>query len=404
MRGLAVLYMIQLHTSHGWLRPELRHGAYWEAVQFFGGLAAPLFLFLAGAGLGLQWMAAAQGGKPEGRDALARALARGAELIVLGYALRLQMWIIDGAAYARLKTYPGVFFLAVGYGLALLCISRIARGQAYPKWHAFAASALTLAGFAWAYAFDPLRADGLIRVDVLQCIGASLMLLSLLGARSERRRPSYYIAVASAAALATPFMQRLVPGPLPDAVAGYLAQWPSTDGERVVSLFPLCPWFGFAAFGVSVGLAWGRVQSAAELARLLVRLMTLGAALALITNPSWPLLHWIAPPEPIAALLRLTYKAALCCVMIGPALALTHAPKAVLAPLALFGRSSLLVYWVHLEFAFGTVSRPLARSLSYGAWATGTAVLATCMLALAALRNTRHATTVWASWRGPVTG
>jgi len=402
MRGLAVLYMIQLHTSHGWLLPDLRHGGYWEATQFFGGLAAPLFLFLAGAGVGLQWLAAAH--EDGNRGATARALARGAELIVLGYVLRLQMWIIDGAAYARWKTYPGICFLAVGYGLALLCISRIARGQPIAKWHAFTSSVLVVAGVVWAYAFDPKRADGLIRVDVLQCIGASLMLISALGARSERRRPGYFIALAVIVSLVTPFMQSWVPGPLPSAVAGYLAQWPGADGERVISLFPLCPWLGFAAIGVAVGIAWARARSPVELATLLVRLMTLGALLALITNPSWPPLRGTAPPEAFAALLRLTYKAALCCVMIGPALALAHAPNFIREPLAVFGRSSLLVYWVHLEFAFGTVSRPLARSLSYEAWAYGTALLMGSMWVLAALRNTRHATAIRAFWRPPVTG
>jgi len=403
MRGLAVLYMIQLHTSHGWIRPELRQKGYWDAAQFFGGLAAPLFLFLAGAGLGLQWTAAGPVAE-EPRGATARALARGAELIVLGYALRLQMWIIDGAAYARLKTYPGIGFLAVGYGLALLCISRIARGRTYARKHALSAAALSLAGIAWAYIFDPLRADGLIRIDVLQCIGASLMLLSAIGARSERRRPSYYITLAAGVALITPFVQSIVPGPLPSPIAGYLAQWPSADGARVVSLFPLFPWLGFAAIGVAAGLAWGRAQTPADLESLLLRLMTLGAVLALLTNASWPPVRSIAPPEPVAALLRLTYKAALCCVMIGPALALTHAPQALRSPIALLGRSSLLVYWVHLQFAFGTVSRPLARALSIEAWVYGTAVLMTCMLALAALRNTRHAMTIRAFRRPPVTG
>jgi uncharacterized membrane protein len=395
--------MIQLHTSHGWIRPELRHNGYWDAAQFFGGLAAPLFLFLAGAGLGLQWTAA-DALVEEPRGATARALARGAELVVLGYVLRLQMWIIDGAAYARLETYPSIGFLAIGYGLALLCISRIARGRAYATKHALSAAALSLAGIAWAYIFDPLRADGLIRVDVLQCIGASLMLLSAIGASSERRRPSYYIALAMSAALITPFVQRIVPGPLPSAIAGYLAQWPSADGARIVSLFPLCPWLGFAAFGVAVGLAWGRARTPADLESLLLRLMTLGAVLAFLTNTSWPPFRSIALPEPAAALLRLSYKAALCCVMIGPALALTHAPKAIRSPIALLGRSSLLVYWVHLQFAFGTVSRPLARALSIEAWAYGTALLTTCMLALAALRNTRHAMTIRGIGRRPLTG
>lgn len=404
MRGLAVLFMIQLHTSHGWLLPEVRHGAPWDATQFFGGLAAPLFLFLAGAGVGLQWAAEARAGLHPARASTARALARGAALIVLGYVLRVQMWIIDGAAYGRTETYPAIALLLLGYGLALFTSYRIAHGRAYARWHVLAACALVLAGSAWAHVVDPLRAHGLHRVDVLQCIGASLMLLHALGARSSRRRPGLFVALAASVALITPWLQRALPGPLPSPVAAYFAQWPSEQGERVMALFPLCPWLGFAAIGLAIGLAWGRAQNAAELEAQLVRLMTFGAALALITNPNWAPLRWIAPGEPLAALTRLAYKAALCCVLIGPALALTRAPKAILAPLVLFGRSSLLIYWVHLEFAFGTASRPLARSLSFQAWALGTAVLIACMWVLATLRNTRHTMSIRAFRRRPVTG
>lgn len=400
LRGLAVLYMIQLHTSHGWLLPNARHGDYWDATQFFGGLAAPLFLLLAGAGLGLQWSSAATTSAAD----TSRALARGAQLIVLGYGLRLQMWIIDGAAYARHITYPGVISLIGGYGLAYFCTFRLARAERCAVWQPLTAAAAIGAGLAWAFIFDPRRAEGLIRVDVLQCIGASLMLLSLLGARAERRRLRHFAALAVCVALATPWMQSWVPGPLPDAIAGYLAQWPSADGQRVIALFPLFPWLAFAAIGVVIGLAWGRAQAAAELESMLVRQIALGAAIALLANPAWVPARWIATPEPIAALLRLIYKAALCCAMIGPALALSRAPKPIRAPFALLGRASLLVYWVHLEFAFGTVSRPLSRSLAISGWACGTIVLCGCMWGLAALRNTRHATSIRGVLSRPVTG
>jgi uncharacterized membrane protein len=393
--------MVQLHTSHGWLLPEVRRGAYWDASQFFGGLAAPLFLLLAGAGLGLQWSAPAS--TSSGADTQ-RALARGAQLIVLGYALRLQMWIIDGAAYARHVTYPGIGLLVIGYAVAYLGLARSARAQAWPAWQALVAAAAICAGLGWAYVFDPARADGLIRVDVLQCIGASLMALSVVGASSQRRRPSYFAALAVGVALATPWMQSWVPGPLPGPLAGYLAQWPSTEGQRVISLFPLFPWLGFAAIGVAIGLAWGRAQTPTELESLLVRQLALGAAVALIANPGWAPARWVASPEPIAALLRLLYKAALCCAMIGPAWLLARAPKPILAPVQLLGRASLLVYWVHLEFAFGTVSRPLSRALAIDGWAYRTGLLVACMWALAALRNTRHAALIRGLWGRPVTG
>jgi uncharacterized membrane protein len=190
-------------------------------------------------------------------------------------------------------------------------------------------------------------------------------------------------------------MQSWVPGPLPPALAGYIAQWPSADGQRLIALFPLFPWLAFAALGVMIGLAWGRVQNSAELESLLVRQIAHSAAQAQQTTTT---------PEPIAALMRLIYKVALCCAMIGPALALTHAPKAIRAPIVLLGRASLLVYWVHLEFAFGTVSRSLSKSLAIADWAYATLALCGCMWALAALRNTRHATSIRGLLGRPVTG
>jgi fucose 4-O-acetylase-like acetyltransferase len=117
--------------------------------------------------------------------------------------------------------------------------------------------------------------------------------------------------------------------------------------------------------------------------------MAVGALLALVANPSWAPVRLLALPESIVALARVTYKAALCCVMVGPALALAAAPKLMRGPLTQLGRSSLLVYWVHLQFAFGTVSRPLARSLTLEAWIYGTVVLMACMWGLAALRSAR---------------
>ena len=102
LRGVGVVLMIQLHTSHGWIRPDLRTGGLWQATQFWGGLAAPIFLTLAGVSFGLRMAHAhARGQEPHYGQELRRAL----QLIVLGYLLRLQMWFIDAGGFARPSTY-----------------------------------------------------------------------------------------------------------------------------------------------------------------------------------------------------------------------------------------------------------------------------------------------------------
>ena len=47
-RGLAVVIMIQCHAFNSFVRPDLRHSGPYVYSQFVGGMAAPLFLFMAG--------------------------------------------------------------------------------------------------------------------------------------------------------------------------------------------------------------------------------------------------------------------------------------------------------------------------------------------------------------------
>ena len=47
-RGLAVLVMIVCHVFNSFTRPDLRKSDVYLLSQYVGGLAAPLFLFIAG--------------------------------------------------------------------------------------------------------------------------------------------------------------------------------------------------------------------------------------------------------------------------------------------------------------------------------------------------------------------
>src|ERR1039457_2548403 len=48
MRGLAVVIMIQCHTFNSFTRVDLHDGGPYVLTQFVGGMAAPLFLLMAG--------------------------------------------------------------------------------------------------------------------------------------------------------------------------------------------------------------------------------------------------------------------------------------------------------------------------------------------------------------------
>jgi hypothetical protein len=67
--------------------------------------------------------------------------------------------------------------------------------------------------------------------------------------------------------------------------------------------------------------------------------------------------------------------------------------------MAEFGRSSLLVYWIHVELAYGVVSIPLHRSLTLEGAYIGVALLSLLMYGLvqAKMRFDEYRRT--ASWR-----
>jgi uncharacterized membrane protein len=386
LRGLAVVFMVPLHTSHGWLRPELRSGNVWSAVQFFGGLAAPIFLSLAGASLGLQWAdAQARGRTPQ----VAKDIARGLQLIVLGYMLRLQMWVIDGAGYAQPPAYLGQLLLLAAYGVAYYAASlipgRLSRAAAY----GLLAILLFAAGVQQVALHVPGRVRNLLRVDVLQCIGASLVTLSCIAglrrAKFSEARP--YLGLALATALLTPWIRSWLPGPLSEPIAGYLGQWPPAAGQPVIGLFPLFPWLAYAFVGCVLGVSWANCPPHKLDARL-VGMIALGASLALLTSESWaPIFELMRQRAWLIQPLRVASRIGLVLALLGVAMAATRdAATAATSPLVVFGRASLVVYWVHLEFAFGLAAIPLVRRLDLLGWAVGSVCLLSAMWLLAYLR------------------
>jgi hypothetical protein len=69
------------------------------------------------------------------------------------------------------------------------------------------------------------------------------------------------------------------------------------------------------------------------------------------------------------------------CVLVLGALAVALSRPAMPLRNGLFtlGRASLFVYWVHLEFAFGRVAKPIIHRLGLEVWALGLCLLAVAM-------------------------
>jgi uncharacterized membrane protein len=217
LRGLAVLIMIQTHAL-ALLEPRLRQGSFYTALQWVDGLVAPSFILAAGFALAL--VLARSAAQPGGRaKRLRRTLRRLGEVLAVGTLVNW-MW------------FP---------------IFR------EPRW--------------------------IFRVDILQCIGLSLLIaLPALALLAPRPRVLRWVALALAALVfgLAPFGEQ-VRGPLAALANG-----------KTNSVFPLLPWAGYVYLGAALGASFA-VGGVREIAIWLAGLALLGIGL------------WIATPRLAAA-------------------------------------------------------------------------------------------------------
>lgn len=328
-RGLAVLVMIHVHAFFSWVVPEDRDTRLFGITRLVAGYPAVLFLFMAGVAAALVAEREREKGAG-GREVLRRGLRRG--LVVLAYAALFRLWMFASGSFA-------------------------------------------------------VPAD-LLRVDVLNCIGVSLLLVALsLAPPTTKGRVAASFALAAAIALATPL---LWDAPWwkgwPAALAGYVT------GRVPNALFPLFPWATFAALGAACGLLLARARAGGREGIAIAVMAAAGAA----AIPAALVLDRHAPPvypaydfwytSPTYTLL----KCGVALLLLGLAYLMDRVP----GPSALrqLGRTSLLVYWVHLEIVYGQWVAPGARGrLSIEEAALGVIVLALAMLALSIGRTRARA-------------
>lgn len=373
VRGVAVIAMVVWHTADGWLHTWARTGQGWSVLRFVGGIAAPSFIMLAGVGVSIA-------ARPDrGRDQpVVVSLARGLEIMLVGYALRLQTWMIDAAAVTKPYLIRGWLPIGLGYLALFLSLRAVSRDRTRAKRLALAGAALTIAGLAQIPWLAPGRLPRLLQVDVLQAIGASLMLLAL-GERSFRllQRPLLALALGAAVATLTEPLALLLPGLLPVPLAAYFGKFAAASGAPAPALFPLFPWFAYAC----VGAAYGTLLRTARPARddaFIVHAGLGGAVVALLSSEAHHgvqaligALPWTVSP------LRVAFRVGLVLVLLLLGWLWTHGRRGRL--LISYGRASLRVYWAHLMVAYGVLGAPWQKHLHMGQWATRLVLLLVAM-------------------------
>jgi uncharacterized membrane protein len=307
-RGLAVLIMIQAHLLDSWTRLDARGSWQFVWAIIVAGFGAPLFLFLAGVSVVLS---ASSKWRRSG-DVVAAASAvmrRGVWIFFLAFVFRVQAWIL---------------------------------GWAHPR--------------------------TLLRVDILNIMGPSIVAAGALWGvcRSARTRAIGFAASAIGISLLTPIVRTTqILDVLPDPIEGYARP---LQGLANFSIFP---WSGFVFAGAFVGVLLDGARTPDREARLNGWLLAGGAALAAFAFgasflPS-PYAHsdfWGGSPAYFA----------LRCGILTLVLPVAYgweklAVRGRWSPMEQLGRSSLFIYWIHVEMVYGLISLRIHRALTHGqAW------------------------------------
>jgi uncharacterized membrane protein len=330
LRGLAVIFMIQWHAFDAWLTPEAKmDGVNW-LIRHMGGLPARMFLLLVG----------------------------------VSAAIRFESQLARGAGEATMRRQPAV------RGLQIVGLAYLFRLQEH-----------ILAGFHGGW-------QKLFRVDILNAIGVALLLVALI-ATPRRGRPAYLPALLGAAVF-------LGLGPIVGP-NDWFPQWitPLTSyigGQRPMAYFPIFPWGAWALLGVAIGHLWVRFGRDP---RGQARVFLLSGLIGVATTATVILVRAIDPyviryPSdlaqqmgPGAFFFRLGIIGALAAV----AWAVTRLSGARFSVLKQLGRTSLLIYWIHVNLCYGGIARPLRGNLDIPRAALWLLGLIALMFAVSMLRT-----------------
>jgi len=342
MRGLACVLMFQTHCYDSWLGGPARKSDFLMYSQLGGTLPAPLFLFLAGVSFALVTDKLIHKCLNAGQITRSMAL-RGAEILALGFLFRVQEYLIS---------------------------------------------------WGWAPWTD------LFRVDILNTIGLSMVLMALvcgLMLRLATPQNSHSALVAAGVAGAT-----VIAGLTPPLWTTWRAPWLPWPFESYINgvhnlatpqpwLFPIFPWTAFAFAGLAAGFVlfsdWERIHAAQS-----VVLLGAGGG-ALIFLSRWldhrPFQfysvydYWHTSPNffmmRVGILLGIALLSYVWCRWGLGAWGFS--------PMIQLGQTSLLVYWVHIEFVYGRFSLLPKRANAMNRASLGLLIIFVMMLLLSLART-----------------
>ncbi len=357
--------MFQTHCYDAWLGGAPRQSTFFMWSQLGGTFPAPLFLFLAGVSFAIVTDKLLQKGLSPGQIAKTTIL-RGAEIFALGLLFRIQEFAIS-LGWAPWSDLFRVDILNT-IGLSMMLMGVVC-------WMVLA---IIEARRSSGRSFDRLRAG------------------SRPGWAGEGTRP-YTSLVISASLLCaaistftpllwTTWRPRFLPWPVETYINGV-----HNLGEPQAWLFPIFPWTAFAF----AGLAFGFLLMSDYARKIGARAFLLagGAGIVLIygakflDSRSWHIypVYDFWHTSPIFFIIRLGMLLLL--VVFAYAWCRWGLGQRGFSPLIQLGKTSLLVYWVHIEFVYGRFSILPRRSESIVGASAGLLTIFLAMLALSLART-----------------
>lgn len=297
--------MIEAHTIDAWTVSDevVRAEPFYKILQFIAGWAAPLFLFLAGVSVSLAAAAHVRKGKSVA-EASWLVQKRGWQVVGLAYLFRLQSFMLSPTS-------------------------------------------------TW---------QGLLKVDILNVMGVAMVLAAWCWAKGRTFKAQA--------------LWQLVPAAWIVILSQYaeLWWWPTLFGDRLQGYirpigpnanFSLLPWAAFLFAGAALGRAFSVARDTAADREFHRRLAVSGLVLFVLAMIG-QFVPSMTPSE------FWTNSTSFFLLRIGVMLMLValvwrwmqRATADRFSPMVVFGKTSLFVYWVHVEIVYGFPTYPLRHELS----------------------------------------
>jgi uncharacterized membrane protein len=304
-RGLAVLLMIEAHTFDAWTRVSSRGSTAYAYSVILAGFAAPLFLWLAGLSIPLAAASLLSRGLPR-RTAAAGIIRRGLEIFILAFLFRLQAFILSPGAH------PVTLF----------------------------------------------------RVDILNIMGPAIVAGGIVWLlfESPAELAVAFSVLATAVTMVTPLVRT---AGIIDVLPTWLQWYVRPAGDNTT--FTSFPWMGFVFAGAAVGVLLPAARERRQQRRLLTGVGLAGAVIvaAGFYAASLPSIYahssfWTTSPTYFAIRAGVLMTALALVFALDE---LVSAPGLAFAMLGRLGRSSLFVYWIHVELVYGYATWAIRRRL-----------------------------------------